>query len=322
MATLLGEATQEKSRLELTFDELSKDTKALETAEQTAQKELDEQKQRTAELKSEVETCSIELNHVEENCKALSVPYPPTADSLLLIIAEMEAKQEAVRQLGEKVTTLKAPLQAASAQENRRAAENKLESLRKSKEKHDARCKAARDIAEAFKRIKKILDRQRDDSISAHVETYGPLITVLQQRLRAVYGFGGIKISAHGGEARVEVDWQGKPVKPVDYFSDSQKQILMLSVFLAGCLRQNWSGFAPVLLDDPVTHFDDLNAYAFVELVRGLVSTEPKRWQFIISTCEDRLFSLMHKKFATVKGGAKFYRFEGITDSGPIVEPM
>ncbi len=77
-----------------------------------------------------------------------------------------------------------------------------------------------------------------------------------------------------------------------------------------------------MLLDDPVTHFDDLNAYAFVELIRGLVSTEPDRWQFVISTCEERLFSLMHKKFSTVEGGAKFYRFSGITDAGPIVEPL
>jgi exonuclease SbcC len=94
----------------------------------------------------------------------------------------------------------------------------------------------------------------------------------------------------------------------------------MLSIFMAGGLRQNWSGFAPVLLDDPVTHFDDLNAYAFVELIRGIVATSPLEWQFIVSTCEQRLFDLMHRKFSHLPSGARFYEFVGMTSSGPIVE--
>ena len=92
----------------------------------------------------------------------------------------------------------------------------------------------------------------------------------------------------------------------------------MLSIFLAGGLRQTWSRFAPVLLDDPVTHFDDLNAYGFIEIIRGIVSTSPNAWQFIISTCEERLFSLMQKKFSATN--AIFYQFMGMSEGGPIVE--
>jgi exonuclease SbcC len=94
----------------------------------------------------------------------------------------------------------------------------------------------------------------------------------------------------------------------------------MLSIFLAGGFWQNWSGFAPVLLDDPVTHFDDLNAYGFVELVRGIIATSPNEWQFIISTCEERLFDLMQKKFSRLPSGAIFYEFLGMSERGPIVE--
>ena len=93
----------------------------------------------------------------------------------------------------------------------------------------------------------------------------------------------------------------------------------MLSLFLAGRLTQTWSGFAPILMDDPVTHFDDLNAFGFVELIRGLVSTSPGRRQFFISTCEHRLFDLMLKKFSSLEGGARFYRFESIGRDGPVV---
>jgi exonuclease SbcC len=147
------------------------------------------------------------------------------------------------------------------------------------------------------------------------------MITMIQQRLRSVYGFGGVHLEARGGEATVQVEWRSRNVQvpPTDFFSDSQRQILMLSIFLAGGLRQNWSGFAPVLLDDPVTHFDDLNAYGFVELIRGIISTSPNEWQFIISTCEARLFDLMQKKFSRLPSGAIFYEFAGMSEKGPIV---
>jgi exonuclease SbcC len=177
--------------------------------------------------------------------------------------------------------------------------------------------------ASAGSAIEALLKRERQDSIERHIAAYGPMITMIQQRLRSVYGFGGVHLEAQGGEARVQVEWRSKSVQvpPTDFFSDSQKQILMLSIFLAGGLRQNWSGFAPVLLDDPVTHFDDLNAYAFVELIRGIVATSPTEWQFVVSTCEQRLFDLMQRKFSRLpSGGAVFYEFLGMTSGGPIVE--
>ena len=170
--------------------------------------------------------------------------------------------------------------------------------------------------------IEKLLKRERQSSIERHIAAYGPMITMIQQRLRSVYGFGGVQLEARGGEAKVNVEWRNKSVHvpPTDFFSDSQRQILMLSIFLAGGLRQTWSGFAPVLLDDPVTHFDDLNAYGFVELVRGIIATSPNEWQFVISTCEERLFTLMQKKFSRLPSGAIFYEFLGMSERGPIVE--
>jgi exonuclease SbcC len=173
-----------------------------------------------------------------------------------------------------------------------------------------------------FERVRDALDKQSSHAVANHVEALGPLTTLIQKRLRAVYGFGDIGLNAKGNEIRVVVGWKSEQVKPADYFSDSQKQILMLSLFLAGRLTQTWSGFAPILMDDPVTHFDDLNAFGFVELIRGLVSTAPKRRQFFISTCEQRLFDLMLKKFSTLEGGARFYRFESIGRDGPVVHSL
>ncbi|MCF8076494.1 MAG: hypothetical protein K9L23_22195 [Desulfotignum sp.] len=173
-----------------------------------------------------------------------------------------------------------------------------------------------------FEQVRDALDKLSSNAVANHVEALGPLTTLIQKRLRAVYRFGDISLNAKGNEIRVVVGWENEQVKPADYFSDSQKQILMLSLFLAGRLTQTWSGFAPILMDDPVTHFDDLNAFGFVELIRGLVSTAPGRRQFFISTCEQRLFDLMLKKFSRLKGGAKFYRFESIGRDGPVVHSL
>ena len=166
------------------------------------------------------------------------------------------------------------------------------------------------------------LEKQSSRAVADHLESLGPLTTLIQQRLRAVYGFGDVRLVAKSGHIRVQVRWGEQLFKPADYFSDSQKQILMLSIFLAGRLTQTWSGFAPILLDDPVTHFDDLNAFGFVELIRGLASTLPGKRQFFISTCEDRLFNLMRKKLSGITGGARFYQFVGTGDDGPVVEAV
>jgi len=173
-----------------------------------------------------------------------------------------------------------------------------------------------------FAKIGDILNQQSSQAVENHVAAFGPLTTVIQKRLRPVYGFGDLGLTARGNEIRVAVNWADNVVRPTDYFSESQKQILMLSLFLGGRLTQNWSGFAPILLDDPVTHFDDLNAFSFVELIRGLVSMTPGKRQFIISTCEDRLFDLMRAKFSSIDSGAIFYRFDGIDADGPIVRKI
>jgi exonuclease SbcC len=198
-----------------------------------------------------------------------------------------------------------------------------LEALiqRKIKEKSDKsdEIKRTKLVRKWIAKIGNVLDKQSSIAVDNHVASFGPLTTILQKRLRAVYGFSDVYLEAKGDEIHVNVEYAKKPVRPTDYFSDSQKQILMLSLFLSGRLTQNWSGFAPILLDDPVTHFDDLNAFGFVELIRGLVSLSPGKRQFFISTCDNRLFDLMKSKFGSKDTRAVFYRFDGIDTNGPII---
>ena len=170
--------------------------------------------------------------------------------------------------------------------------------------------------------IENALYKQNSNAVDNYVKAFGPLTSLIQKRLRTVYGFGDIVLIARGDEIQIKVNREGKKLKPSKYFSDSQKQILMLSIFLSGRITQTWSGFAPILMDDPVTHFDDLNAFGFVEFMRGVINTSPGNRQFIISTCEERLFDLMIKKFKSATGGALFYKFSDIGPDGPTIKKL
>jgi len=174
-----------------------------------------------------------------------------------------------------------------------------------------------------FDAISEELGNLRNRALKEYTEKYGPLTSNIQRRLRSVYGFGGIKIHSEDGGIAVRVQRKDeKYVSPSDYFSESQIQILMLSLFLSATLTQTWSSFAPVLLDDPVEHFDDLNAYSLLDLIRGLVTEPGRRRQFIISTCEDRLFRLMRQKFSKMSGRVIFYFFESIGENGPKIRML
>lgn len=259
---------------------------------------------------------------VRQRLRQLEVPDDIDPESLDRVVQQAEIRADAVRQVAERGRVIINALQAREARLQLLEKQSRLNLLSARIAKLEEQQHHIQEGLSVCESIDKLLRRERQSSIERHINAYGPMITMIQQRLRSVYGFGGVHLEARGGEATVQVEWRSKNVQvpPTDFFSDSQRQILMLSIFLAGGLRQNWSGFAPVLLDDPVTHFDDLNAYGFVELVRGIISTSPNAWQFIISTCDERLFALMQKKFSRLPSGAIFYEFAGMSEKGPIVE--
>ena len=110
-------------------------------------------------------------------------------------------------------------------------------------------------------------------------------------------------------------------MRPTDFFSQSQQQTLLLGLFLTACLSQTWSALCPIFLDDPVTHFDDLNTYAFLDLIVGLLESDSDQRQFIISTCDEKFLQLARQKFRHLGERAQFYAFSAIGAEGPVVEP-
>ena len=260
------------------------------------------------------------ITDFELRLKKFNVATTASAAPLLAVRGRLERRTEGIRAAVDRAVMVLSALQARDKRLQLTEKRTRAEALKEEIASRETYMRHVKDGVSILTSAERLLKKERQRSIEGHIDAYGPMITRIQQRLRSVYGFGGVKLEAQNGETKVSVEWRKKDVhvQPTDFFSDSQKQILMLSIFLAGGLRQTWSGFAPILLDDPVTHFDDLNAYGFIEMIRGMVSTPPGSWQFVISTCEERLFNLMQKKFSP--SSAIFYQFMGLSEGGPIVQ--
>lgn len=253
----------------------------------------------------------------EMSLVGLGIHSGATSEAIIQRRTEMESQCIEMSSLLDKLHFLETAIDANTRSVRASELKERIAVAKESASKSEAEAVALERGRKGFQGLHDLLNGERRNVVKRYIDAYGPLASVIQRRLRNVYGFGDIRLLERSGEVHVEVRRGELWKKPTDYFSDSQTQILMLSLFLAGRLTQTWSGFAPVLLDDPVTHFDDLNAYSFVELIRGLVDDRPRCHQFIISTCEDRLFSLMQNKLAYLDKRAIFYQFTSIGADGP-----
>jgi exonuclease SbcC len=173
-----------------------------------------------------------------------------------------------------------------------------------------------------FDAAKSLLFSQQNDAVARFTREYGPRTSVIQRRLRSVYGFDSVDLQSHGSTIRVRVTRGGEELRPTDFFSQSQQQTLLLGLFLTACISQTWSALSPIFLDDPVTHFDDLNTYAFLDLIVGLIESESEQRQFIISTCDEKFLQLARQKGRHLGNRAQFYTFSAIGADGPLVERL
>jgi len=173
-----------------------------------------------------------------------------------------------------------------------------------------------------FTEVKKLLSTQQAYATEHFISEYGPRTAVIQRRLRPVYGFGEVEVTSKDSAIDIRIHRKGETLRPTDFFSQSQVQTLVLGLFLTACSSQTWSGFSSIMMDDPVTHFDDLNTYALLDLILGLQNSPEGERQFVISTCDEKLLQLARHKFRHMGAAARFYRFQAIGADGPMVSEI
>lgn len=320
----LDEAEQDRSGL---LDELRQSHDAVTKEQTRLQGLLDAESRIIAELAGQLPILRRHANENEQARKAIvarlvDAELPEDSDEQELIgkLGEETQALARLRALHQRVASAEIGLDAATTA----AALARLEAIIAAKEKLIAEKKASsgarKPWREYFAAIEKILSDEQAAAIANFTRQYGQRTSVIQRRLRSVYGFDDVEIINRRSEISVTVKRHGVELRPVDYFSESQKQTLQLGLFLTACSGQNWSALAPVFLDDPVTHFDDLNIYALLDLIMGLLKSDFGTRQFIISTCDEKFFQLARQKFSYLRDSVRFYRFRAIGEDGPLID--
>lgn len=197
--------------------------------------------------------------------------------------------------------------------------ENKIKELKK-------KLKNAEKWNRRLESLKKDTIKYRKLQEQNYFALFKPTINLLYHRLNAHPLLGNIEILSEREELKIvsKISILPKNTKidkfpPSHVFSEAQLNTLAISIFLASAIEQGWSRFKTILIDDPVQNMDDLNSYAFLDLMLGLANNGH---QFIISTCNEDLYKLMLMKFRCLnKKGHRFraYRLQGIYRDGPKV---
>lgn len=312
------------------IEDLRKQIEIQQTENQNLQKEVGSLLEKKNILEREIQELDKEIfnskkyiEEVESLINRLKLNLDIDTEQILVLKKDSIGKLSSLDSLQNKIINFEIALDAvetsaalAKIQQDIKNINKQLQDLRKERERLS-------NWLSYFDVICKELELLQNRALKEYTEKYGPLTSTIQKRLRSVYGFGDIRIHPEKRGIAVRVERKGeKNISPSDYFSESQIQIVMLSLFLSATLTQTWSSFAPILLDDPVEHFDDLNVYSLLDLIRGLITEPGKKRQFIISTCENRLFQLMRKKFSRMDGRVIFYVFESIGEKGPKIKRL
>jgi exonuclease SbcC len=277
-------------------------------------------KAQLAAIRTQLGNLLKSVTQITAKLEEFKLPLDSSEKSLLALISEESRLLAQLIALQDSTSNLELAMDAATTA----AALTTLRQTVRNREKALAQAVVKRDQHKPwlkyFEEVSRLLSSQQSDAIANFTHEYGPRTSVIQRRLRSVYGFDDIEIRSRESTISVRVKRNGEELRPIDYFSQSQQQTLLLGLFLTACSSQTWSAFSPVFLDDPVTHFDDLNTYAFLDLVVGLLESEVYKRQFVISTCDEKLLQLARQKFRHLGDSAKFYQFTAIGSDGPTVQ--
>lgn len=178
-----------------------------------------------------------------------------------------------------------------------------------------------RDWASLVNGLEAEVVRQQVGVVGSHLERLEPTTQRLYHRLNPHPIFGKVRIRVDEKTRELDIEAEASvareqlgniAVSPSAFFSDAQMNSLAITVFLAGTLRQRWSRFNTIFIDDPVQQMDEMNVCAFLDLIRGLSSQR----QFIIFTCNRDFYLLALEKLDCLnksqQGVFLAYRLEGI----------
>jgi exonuclease SbcC len=244
---------------------------------------------------------------------------------------EYEGKLKSAASLKDRCGKLQAAVEIGQIEDEIRLEENRRQEVIVELERLKHKLSNLRTWNEELGSCAMVLGGEQSRHVEEQLEAFAPTINLVYKRLSPHPVFGPIRLQVvpvkdakekalritaevEGSEVAIESD----SVTPYSFFSEAQLNVLCLSIFLACALRQSWSGFRLIGVDDPVQQMDDLNANALFDLIRGLV---PLKRQFFVATCDLRLYRMALEKFACLNAGHSrgflAYRLEAGAKLGP-----
>jgi len=318
---ILPETKQQLLELKESIRKQEMQNKTIEKQLNLANDDLKAFKEKQATINTDIENIASKISEYECDLAKLDLNPDSSIETILSMRAKLEKQTKKVNLIKDEIIRLEMAIDSVQSSARLAELDSDIAKTRNKRSKQKAEIEEIVKALNYFEKIGHTLSTRKNEAVSEYTNNFGPLASIIQRRLRQVYGFGPVNLRSKAGKILVEVSRKTvKELRPIDYFSDSENQILMLSLFLAAGITQTWSSFASILMDDPITHFDDLNAYAFVEFIRGLVDDAKGRLQFIISTCDEGLWNLFRQRFSNHNGKAIMYKFIAIGDEGPIVK--
>lgn len=307
--------------------ELEESIRKQETQKKTVEKQLSllnddakTLKERQAAINVDIDNLARKISEYERDLARLDLNADASVEMIQSKKAKLQKQTKKVNLIKDEIIRLETAIDSAQSSARLAELDSEIAKTEDKLRKQQAEIEEIKNAIDYFEKTSAALSTQKNTAVSEYTENVGPLASIIQRRLRSVYGFGSVGLKAKAGKIYVQVSWKSEKLRPIDYFSGSQNQVLMLSLFLAAGRTQTWSSFAPILMDDPITHFDDLNAYAFVEHIRCLVDDAKGNRQYIISTCDESLWDLFRQRFSSLDGQAIMYKFIALGDEGPIVK--
>jgi DNA repair exonuclease SbcCD ATPase subunit len=172
------------------------------------------------------------------------------------------------------------------------------------------------------------LDKLESDVVKKQINVVGTHLKQLEPTTQRLYSrlsphpiFGNVRIKIDDNSRRLDVEAEASSdykelentaVTPAAYFSDAQMNMLAITIFLGGALSQRWSGLDTIVIDDPIQQMDEMNVYAFLDLIRGLSCKK----QFIIMTCSRDFYLLAMEKLDCLNknkpGAFSAYTLKGV----------
>lgn len=91
-----------------------------------------------------------------------------------------------------------------------------------------------------------------------------------------------------------QIGGEEEAYRPEWYFSTAQLNTVAFSSFFGRALSTNNLAFRTIFVDDPISHFDDMNVLGFSDMIRSII--ESTDCQIIMSTHDRKIYNILRRK--------------------------